>query len=141
MTRTMCVRFLVFAALVVHIGCTSPGSAPVRALMKEPIAPASDAIFNAVAYTNGRLVAAPQSDADWSRLRLHAESLARAADALSPLAPDDAGPEWRKQSAALNAAAQDVMRGIEQKDLEQILSAGSSLYATCTGCHAVYVKE
>lgn len=128
------------AAALLPGACSGSGTSAVRELMRTPIAPASDAIFNAVAYTNGRLVAAPQDDAAWAKLQAHGVSLAQAADALVGLAPED-GAAWFRESAALKDAALEVERGAQRKDVERILAAGGSVYATCTGCHAVYVKD
>ncbi len=81
------VYFVPFAAFVLQAACSSSGSPAVRAVMRTPIAPASDALFNAVVYTNGQLASAPQTDAQWTRLRDHARSLADAGGTLRGLAP------------------------------------------------------
>lgn len=133
--------FLLCAAIAGLAACSGGNTGAVRELMKSPIAPASDAIFNAVAYTNGRLVAAPQDDAAWSRLREQAQSLNASADRLTTLAPSANKIEWLKQSAALKTSASDVERAVEQRDLDQILAAGGSVYSTCTNCHAVYIED
>ena len=112
----------------------------VRELMKSPIAPASDAIFNAVAYTNGQLVAAPSNEAAWTRLREQAQSLSASADRLTTLAPED-GTEWLKQSAALKTSALQIERAVDQRDLEGFLTAGGNVYAACTNCHAAYIED
>lgn len=132
---------LLCAAIVGLAACSGGNSGAVRELMKSPIAPASDAIFNAVAYTNGRLVAAPQDDAAWSRLREQAQSLNQSADRLTTLAPAANNAEWLKQSAALKTSALDVEHAVERRDLDQILSAGGDVYATCTRCHAAYIED
>ena len=133
--------WLLCAAIAGLAACSGGNAAAVRELMKSPIAPSSDAIFNAVAYTNGRLVAAPQDDAAWSRLRGHAQSLNHSADRLTALAPSTNSAEWLKQSAALRTSASDVERAVEHRDLDQILAAGGSVYATCTNCHAAYIED
>jgi cytochrome c556 len=132
---------LLCAAIVGLAACSGGNSGAVRELMKSPITPASDAIFNAVAYTNGRLVAAPQDDAAWSRLREQAQSLNQSADRLITLAPARDKTEWVKQSAALKASASDVERAVEHRDLDQILAAGGNVYSTCTNCHAAYIAD
>ena len=109
--------------------------------MQSPIAPASDALFNAVVYTNGELAEAPRSDAQWARLREHAESLMTASESLTAVAPVDNPDEWRRQAAALGEASTDATRAIERKSLAGVLEAGSLIYATCTGCHAAYAAR
>jgi hypothetical protein len=106
--------------------------------MQSPIAPASDALFNAVVYTNGELASAPRTDAQWARLREHAESLITVSESLAAVAPVDNPDDWRRQAAALGAASKDAGRAIDGKDLDGLLEAGSRIYATCTGCHAAY---
>ncbi len=110
--------------------------------MQAPIVPASDAIFGAVIYTNGRLAASPASDAAWNELHQHARDLIAAATTLRPLAPpdSDSGP-WQQQSDALASAAAAVATAVEQRSLTGILDAGSSIYNTCTTCHAAYVAD
>ena len=132
---------LLCAAIVGLAACSGGNAGAVRELMKSPIAPASDAIFNAVAYTNGRLVAAPKDDAAWTRLRAQAQSLNESADRLTTLAPAGNRAEWLKQSAALKTSASDVERAVEHRDLDQILAAGGSVYSTCTNCHAAYIED
>src|SRR5262245_26389328 len=138
--RTDVRAWLVAGALLCAAACSSGNSAAVRGLMKNPIAPASDAIFNAVAYTNGQLVAAPHDDAEWTTLRGHAESLKESAGRLTTLAPGDR-TEWLKQAAALRTSAVEVERAVERRDLEQFLAAGGNVYATCTNCHAAYIAD
>ena len=132
--------WLVAAGLVFSASCSSGNSAAVRELMKSPIAPASDAIFNAVAYTNGHLVAAPHDDIEWAKLRAHAQSLMQSADRLTMMAPSNK-VEWLKQSTALKTSALDVEHAVERRDLDQILTAGGNVYTTCTNCHAAYIED
>ncbi|MGE3402434.1 MAG: hypothetical protein AB7K63_07585 [Vicinamibacterales bacterium] len=106
--------------------------------MQVPVAPASDALFNAVVYTNGELASAPQTDAQWTRLRAQAEALMTAGNSLAALAPGENPAEWRRQSAALAESAAEAGRAIEGKSLDGLLEAGSRIYETCTGCHAAY---
>jgi hypothetical protein len=106
--------------------------------MQTPIAPASDALFNAVVYTNGELASAPRTDAQWARLRAQAESLMAAGDSLAALAPGENPDEWRRQSAALAESAAEAAGAVEARSLDKLLDAGSRIYNTCTGCHATY---
>lgn len=128
-----CISWLVF------LSACSPTSRPeIRELMQTPIAPASDALFNAVVYTNGELASAPRTDAQWARLRAQAESLMAAGDALAALAPGENPDEWRRHSAALAESATQAARAIDGKSVDGLLEAGSRIYESCTGCHAAY---
>ena len=141
MTRVGFVYFVVFVAFVVTQGCASPDAPAVRALMQTPVAPASDAIFNAIVYTNGQLVSSPQSDEQWTRLRMHAESLRTAAAAMKALAPKQSAEVWLRQSDALAAAAAAAVASIDAKSLEGVLDAGGKIYDTCGACHAAYITN
>ena len=135
------VYFVGFVIFVVNVGCGSPGSQAVRAVMRSPIAPASDALFNAVVYTNGQLASAPQTDEQWGRLRAHAESLQAAGATLMRLAPPERQDEWQRQSVALIQASAEAVKATDARSLDAVLEAGGRLYSTCTGCHTPYMEK
>jgi 3-oxoacyl-ACP reductase-like protein len=109
--------------------------------MQKPIAPASDALFNAVIFSNGRAVSSPQNDAEWARLGDEAQALVDAARQLQPLAPAANPAEWRAQSEALATTAAAARDAVAAKNVEGLLDAGARIYDTCSACHAVYVKD
>ncbi len=123
------------------LACSSPQTRQGRALMVAPIAPASDALFNAVIYTNGQLAASPKTDAEWNRLQQHANSLVTAAASLRDLAPAEDPGQWVRQSEALGNAAAAALAAVAARNLDGLLAAGSQLYDTCTTCHTTYVKD
>jgi cytochrome c556 len=132
------------AALVLALAlaaCGSPETQRVRALMEAPIVPASDAIFGAVIYTNGQLVTSPEDEADWERLRQHAQRLAAAASELVRLAPARDPGEWVRQSETMARATAEALEAMQARNLDGVLQSGSRLYETCTACHAAYIKE
>lgn len=108
--------------------------------MQSPIAPASDAIFNAIVYTNGQLVSSPHTTQEWGRLRAHTESLRGAAQRMMPLAPRSNAAVWIRESAALDNASVAAMEAIDKRSVEGVLDAGGKIYATCTTCHEAYVS-
>lgn len=131
---------VVFIVAIVVQGCNS-SNPEVRAVMQAPIAPASDALFNAVIYTNGQLATAPRTDGEWARLRTHAQSLQEAGGRLLTLAPDENGEQWERQSVALVAASGEALKAIEAKSLDGVLDAGGKIYFTCTSCHGAYMER
>jgi hypothetical protein len=143
MHETSRLGFVSFVAFVIFMvpGCSSSNGPAVRQVMQTPIAPASDAIFNAIVYTNGQLVSAPQTDEQWNRLRAQAESLRGAAATTKALAPDEDAGEWLRQSDALDSASAAALRAIEAKSVDGLLDAGGNIYATCAACHSIYIKE
>ena len=133
-------RPLAFLVLCVA-GCNAQDSAAVKTLMQTPIAPASDALFNAVVYTNGQLVAAPRTDADWQRLGDRVRELAAVAPRLKALAPRDSGDVWATESDAYAEATTQATAAITDRNVDGVLSAGGKLYETCAACHAAYMRE
>jgi len=129
------------AVAALAVACSSSQMRQAADLMESPIVPASDAIFNAVIYTNGQLAASPQTDADWDRLRQHSARLATAATTLKGLAPAEDPALWVTQSDALGEASAAAADAITGKSLDGLLQAGSRIYDTCTTCHAVYAKD
>jgi hypothetical protein len=109
--------------------------------MQSPIAPASDAVFNAVIYTNGQLAASPQTDQQWQRLRTQALSLRDAGEHLKALSPNEDQAMWARQADALVTSANQTVAAVDAKNLQGVLDAGSSMYATCAACHAAFIKD
>ena len=122
-------------------GCTPRDAAAVKTLMQSPIAPASDALFNSVIYTNGQLVAAPRTDADWRRVGERAAALAAVASPLKALAPRNGGDVWERQSDLFAEGAKAATAAVAAKDVDALLSAGGELYASCEACHAGFIKD
>jgi hypothetical protein len=115
--------------------------ATVRQVMEGIVIPYSQAIFDAVVYTNGQLVKAPANDDDWFRLQTRAVAVAEAGNLLmmAPRARDN--DAWMALSRDMNDKAATVASAAANKDAEQLLDAGGALYETCTACHAKYVPQ
>jgi hypothetical protein len=114
--------------------------ATVDQIMDAIVVPGSQAIFDAVVYSNGTLVQAPANDDDWFRLRMQALSVAESGNLLvMPTRARDAA--WVSLARAMTERAAAVAAAAEAKDLERLLETGSQLYGTCTGCHLKYLME
>ena len=113
--------------------------ATVDEVMDAIVTPSSQAIFDAVVYSNGELVQAPKSDNDWFTLRIHALGVAEAGNLLmmAPRAKDDG--DWMTLSRGLNDRAMAVAAAAERKDVDRLLNAGGDLYSSCEACHDKYV--
>ena len=150
--RSAAVAFLLFAgALIAQCGRTPEQDtvvadrvpfkpvATVDEVMDAIIIPSSQAIFDAVVYSNGELTAAPETDEDWANLRIHALGVAEAANLLMlpPRARDNG--DWMKMSTALNESAVTVAKAAEAKDLDGLLKTGGEMYNACTQCHEKYI--
>ena len=114
--------------------------ATVDQIMDAIVVPSSQAIFDAVVYSNGTLVQAPANDDDWFKLRMQALSVAEAGNLLvMPTRARDA--EWVRMARAMTERAAAAAEAAEAKDLDRLLETGSQLYGTCTGCHMKYLME
>ena len=113
--------------------------ATVDEVMDAIVIPSSQAIFDAVVYSNGELTAAPETDEDWATLRIHALGVAEAANLLMlpPRARDNG--DWMKMATALNESAVTVAEAAQSKDLDALLKTGGEMYNACTQCHEKYV--
>jgi cytochrome c556 len=144
-------RILVISAAVSAAGCHNAGVrqdgaplkpvATVRQVMEGIVIPYSQAIFDAVAYTNGELVKAPANDDDWFRLQTRAVAVAEAGNLLmmAPRARDNEA--WMTLAREMNDKAANVAQAAANKDVDQLLDAGGALYETCTACHNKYVPQ
>lgn len=122
----------------------SPWGPATKGLMQSPIAPSSDALFNAVVYTNGQPVSQPVTDAQWSALVTHGHNLVTAAAQVADAAPgraEDGRADWTRWSTDMRAASEAATRAAEARDTAGLLDAGGRLYATCAGCHKRFIPE
>jgi hypothetical protein len=115
--------------------------ATVRQVMEGIVIPYSQAVFDAVSYTNGTLTRAPRTDDEWLRLQTRAVAIAEAGNLLmmAPRARDNEG--WLALSRDMNEKAAQVADAAGARDPERLLDAGGALYETCTACHAKYVPQ
>lgn len=146
--RTRRLLIAVLAVAAAAAGCSrapradGAASMQARATTKDVIdaivAPDAQAIFDAVAYENGRLTRAPRTDDQWNRLRLQALAVAEAGNLLmmQPRAKD-AG-DWMAFSRDMGVKAAAAADAAESKDVDRLLQAGGALYDTCTACHMKY---
>jgi hypothetical protein len=114
--------------------------ATIDQLMDGIVAPASEALFDAVVYSNGRVEHAPATEDDWLRLQTQALVVAEAGNLLvMPSRAKDEG-NWLTLSRAMTDEAVNVARAAEAKDVERVLQTGSALYRTCVACHRQYLQ-
>jgi hypothetical protein len=120
----------------------SPGFKPVASIddiMESIVIPSSQAIFDAVVYSNGELVQSPKTDEDWNSVRMRAIAVAEAGNLMiMPGRAKDNG-DWVKFALAMTERAAVVANAAESKSIDQLLQTGGELYNTCTACHAKYL--
>jgi hypothetical protein len=152
---------------VLFAACASqPESAPpatLRQVMNGIIAPSSDAIFQAVATRSderGITRRFPQTDAEWQRLKNHAEMLRDSIDLLvdrrRPIAMpgertrdpelypepeeiqalvDASRAEWDRFSRDMHDAVLSSLEAIEARNPDDLLLSTDRLNYTCERCH------
>jgi len=139
----------------------------VKELMRDMLDPASDFIFDAVkiVYTkDGAIETAPQTDADWDKIRMGAVTIAegvyllkvprpfappgdennsgRGATELSPAqitAKLEADPVlWNAKIEALRNVGLEVLEIVKNKKTDELWEAGDNLDQACETCHIQY---
>jgi hypothetical protein len=162
--------------------CSSPSAAPpappapelwgdlkpvvsVKELMRDMLDPASDYVFDAVGLTltlKGTIEKAPQTDAEWERIRVGGVTLAEGAYLLKiprPFAPagdenNSTGPDaselspaqikaklerdpvlWNAKIEALRNAGLEVMDIVRRRDAKELWDATENLDRACESCH------
>jgi hypothetical protein len=113
--------------------------ATVDQIMDAIVIPSSQAIFDAVVYSNGELTESPKTDDDWFAIQMHAMAVAEAGNLLLiPPRAQDTG-DWSTFARGMNDEAVTVAKAAEAKDIDRLLDAGGKLYSSCTACHAKYL--
>jgi hypothetical protein len=142
-----------FILAVLAIGCMDIDVAdPVTNTAFQPVAnidqvmdaiviPSSDLIFEAIIYSNGELIAAPETLEEWAALEYAALALAESANLLlmPPRLRDTEA--WVARSHELTDASMEVLRAARAQDVDELLVTGSVLYTACLNCHEEYILE
>jgi hypothetical protein len=147
----MRISILLALALVTVTGCSRGAAqshepsftvvANVEEVMEGIVVPASNAVFDAVVYSNGELLQAPKTDDDWLAVRAAGLALAESGNLLlMPPRAKDAG-DWTTFSHQLTDAAVTAARAAEAHDLDALLRAGGTVYNACTACHTKYIPR
>ena len=112
-----------------------------RDIMDGIVIPYSQAIFDAVAYENGKLTRAPRNDDEWHRLYVQAVAVAEAGNLLMIDGRAKDQREWIALAHEMSIKAAAVAKGANLNNVDRVLEAGGELYETCTACHAKYVTQ
>jgi hypothetical protein len=172
-----CMRIIAQPALAVAVvvgfisiaGGAEPGAAEVAAsdaslseIMATIVMPAADVLWNAVAVdvtATGTVLTAPETEADWQRVRNSAELLAAVTDKLlneslpvSNAEPTEPPPgelgaaqiaslkkenwqAWTAHVYVLHEVAASALKIIDAKDTEGLSEVGGTLDEACESCH------
>ena len=125
----------------------APATTPVastKQIMSAIVAPAADAIFNAVSTTvssKGIEEVAPRNDGEWTALGAKAAALAEAGNLMliDGRAVDQG--DWVKMSRAMIDAGKQTLKAVDAKSTEGVLTAGEAVNTSCDNCHERYRRD
>jgi len=142
-------------ALLVITGCEKPPPPPpppspfvttlaLKQVMEWVIDPAADVIWDSVKSViteKGTQEIAPQTQADWDKVRDAAATLIEASNALmiEGRARDKDG--WMKSARRLSEAAGQALKAAQAKNTQALFDEGGNVYKACAACHAEYAKH
>ena len=118
--------------------------ASVKQIMNGIVAPAATAVFGSV----GTIISAagiderrPRNDEEWAAVGNSAAALVESGNLLvmGDRAVDRG--DWVTMSRELTDAGIMVLKAVEAKDPEGILSAGATLNTSCDNCHQRYQRQ
>lgn len=132
---------------------TAPSKAPaasfntsltMRQLMDWVLDPNADFVWASVATIiteEGQQEIAPQTDEEWDAVRNRAALLVEAGNLLMLEGRAVNNDDWMHKARAFSDAAKVVLDAAQAKDAPALFTAGSDMYLTCSGCHAIYIFD
>ena len=108
--------------------------------METAVEPASNAVFDAAAWTNGVQVGGPKTDEDWKMVEANARMLAETGNLIlmGSRMKDQSG--WVTRTQSMMDAANEAAKAAAAKDTDAVFNAGTKIYQACTGCHLQYIN-
>jgi hypothetical protein len=118
--------------------------ANVHELMEGMVAPAAEAVFEAVATIiseKGMEEIQPRTDEEWEEVEHRALALAESANLLmfEERIPDQG--RWVEFSEDMMEKALVAAKAAESKDKDGLFDAAGRVYETCLACHMEYIKD
>jgi hypothetical protein len=136
---------IVLFSLLALVGCSSaPAPSPAAPQPQfKPAANLKDVMAFVVDYNAKQIwnVAPPKDDEEWHILEHEAVTLGEMGNVIMMphLAKDN--EDWTRYSQAMIDAALEVRKPIQGKNLDGLVTAGSTLVTACEQCHMKYYKE
>jgi cytochrome c556 len=118
--------------------------ATVKQIMAGIVAPASNAVFNAVSTTvteKGVEEVAPKNDEEWTALGNQAAVLAEAGNLIMVEGRAIDTGDWFKMSRAMVDAGQQTLKAVASKSPDAVLAAGEAVNQSCDTCHQRYTRQ
>lgn len=115
----------------------------VKQVMEWVIDPAADVIWDSVKSViteKGTQEIAPQTDADWNKVRDAAATLVEASNALMIEGRARDKKEWMTAARRLGDASNQALKAAQAKNTEALFNEGGNIYKTCAACHAQYAQ-
>ena len=116
----------------------------VKQVMEWVIDPAADVIWDSVKSViteKGTQEIAPQTDADWNKVRDAAATLVEASNALMIEGRARDKKEWMTAARRLGDASNQALKAAQAKNTEALFNEGGNIYKACAACHAQYAKH
>ena len=147
-------RFMTPGLIVLLAGCElappPPPPSPftttlaLKQVMEWVIDPAADVIWDSVKSViteKGTQEIAPQTDADWNKVRDAAATLIEAGNVLmiDGRARDDKA--WMAAARRLSEAAGQALKAAQTKNTATLFDEGGNIYKACSACHAQYAQH
>lgn len=147
-------RFMTPGLIVLLAGCEPAPPPPppspftttlaLKQVMEWVIDPAADVIWDSVKSViteKGTQEIAPQTDADWNKVRDAAATLIEAGNVLmiDDRARDDKA--WMAAARRLSEAAGQALKAAQTKNTATLFDEGGNIYKACSACHAQYAQH
>jgi len=140
------------AALVLLAGCNNGPAAPeltLQQFMKQKVDPTSAIYFASVSSTSelidGKVVnteTAPETDADWEKVRQAAADLRAQAELLqSDAYTEGRRDDWTRMAKDLATVSTQAEQAAKDKDPEKVFEVSGTIYMVCDGCHTAYPAD
>ena len=91
---------------------------------------------------NGEHDLAPDTDEGWLQTQSAAATLATMGNLLqTPVYAKGRGADWLEFSRALSAISLQAEEAVKQRDKQQILEVGVTMFSVCVACHEQYLVQ
>ena len=128
-------------------GCnqTQQPEETVQQLMANKVQPTSEVYWNAVQYISdetGSHEIAPQTDADWERVRQAAVQLREYGQQLqTPAYTQGREENWTRFAQALVDVSARDEQAAANRDKDAVFEVGGTVYSVCSACHQAYPPQ
>jgi hypothetical protein len=116
----------------------------LKQVMEWVIDPAADVIWDSVKSViteKGTQEIAPQTAADWDKVRDASATLIEAGNLLMIDGRARDNKAWMAAARRLSETAGQALKAAQAKNTAALFDEGGNIYKTCAACHAQYAKH